>query len=240
MLNLYHLEETDTHAQAHTDVTLLSLKEWEWTGVVLIQSLAPRCHPGARAGRSFEVLLLRLKRGHLAGLSQWRLVLGEHRNSRMGPWLSTVQGSIPSPESQRETGLCCSHLWQPVRFLGNFISGERKCSSKTSASSPGFQLGIYSRRAMGRPSLRLTHNRTQTSRNVALFRLLSTKHSILRWQTTLEDQPWFKVRWLSDKGELTGSPEPSRNLDSSTPTLALGAAFSKGGKQKETYSENSD
>lgn len=119
----------------------------------MIQSLAHTCHPGARVGESLEVPLWRLTWGELAGLCQWRLGLGEHRNSRMGPWLSTTQGSF-SLQRARQKRACAaltsghqSYVWETLFW------GKGQCSLKTSASSSSFQLGLCSRRAMGRSSL---------------------------------------------------------------------------------------
>ena len=64
MLNLYNLEEVDTQ----TYILTLSLRQHEWMGMFSIQSLAHRCHPGARVGQHLEVLLLRLKCGGFAVL----------------------------------------------------------------------------------------------------------------------------------------------------------------------------
>lgn len=98
----------------------------------MIQSLAHRWYLGARLGKSLQVLLQRLK---------WRLVTQD------GALVVYCTKLIPPPESWRETGLCCSHLWKPFKCLGNFISGEKGKLTK------GFQLGLCSGKAMGRPYL---------------------------------------------------------------------------------------
>jgi hypothetical protein len=118
---------THTHACARTHSRFP--KECEWEGVFLIQGLAHRKHhPGARVGRSLEVLLLRLKWGEMA-LSVGAGPGGIPGKEGRGPGSPTVQW-LHLPHSWTETK-CVSSLayagptLATGQILGNLISGER-------------------------------------------------------------------------------------------------------------------
>ena len=174
-LNLYNLEEVDTH----TYILTLSLKEHEWIGVYSIQSLAHRCHPGARVEQCLEVLLLRLKCRGLERLCQWRLVSG---GWRVG-WYTENQTVYSArflllPESsKRSSTQACTDLTSHPQISEQLSFWK----TGTICSTPLLVLWCFSWESiwgelMAGPLPHCTtqaHDKTQVSGNTAPFRLFS-------------------------------------------------------------------
>lgn len=123
-----------------------------------------------------------------------------------GCLLRKVHSPSREPERNRPELLSpLEHVWETL-FLG-----KGQCSLKTSASSSGFQLGICSRRAMGRPSL--SHQASDP--RMTGFRHLETlpfsgcfpSNIPSRGdKATFEDLHWFQMRWLR-RPEVQNLPE---------------------------------
>lgn len=137
-----------THTRKHTDVLSLSLKECEWGGEFRMQSLAHRRQPGARARKSLEVLLLRLKSEGLAGQCQEAGAggLGGTQKEQDGTLAVFCAGFVDVPESQRETQSRGTQAWPGLPSgnqsdSGNVVSEWRTVVRPLCPSAGNLSLG---------------------------------------------------------------------------------------------------